>query len=73
MVGTRSKLKITSSAVNGVPSENTTPCRSLNSQVVGSSMRQLSARQGRTSGSPISLHSVSNTWRSAELFEPMLW
>src|SRR5258706_2309535 len=45
-VGTRLKVASTSSAVKSVPSWNFTPLRSLNSQVVSSIARQLSARPG---------------------------
>src|SRR5476651_953328 len=45
-LGTRLKVAITSSAVNSAPSCHLTPFLSLNSQVVSSSARQLSARPG---------------------------
>src|SRR6267142_3368524 len=45
-VGTRLKVASTSSAVKSVPSWNFTPLRSLNSQVVSSTARQLSASPG---------------------------
>src|SRR6185295_19940573 len=44
--GTRLKVAITSAAVNSVPSCHFTPLRSLNSQVVSSTARQLSASPG---------------------------
>ena len=45
-LGARLKVQSTSSAVNGDPSWNVTPLRSLNSQVVSSIAFQLSARPG---------------------------
>jgi hypothetical protein len=48
-LGTRSMVKITSSAVNGLPSWNTTPGRSLSSQVVLSTSFHEVASAGRIS------------------------
>ena len=45
-VGIRSKVKTMSSGVNGVPSLNITPGRSLNSQMRSSTAFQLSASSG---------------------------
>ncbi|CFO06336.1 Uncharacterised protein [Bordetella pertussis] len=44
--------KITSSAVNGEPSWNLTPLRSLNTHLVGSVFSQLSASSGTSFSSP---------------------
>jgi hypothetical protein len=44
--GCASRKKITSSAVNGEPSWNFTPWRSLNIHFVGSGFSQLSASAG---------------------------
>ena len=46
IVGMRSTVKAKSSAVNGRPSWNTTPGRSLNSHTSSAIVRQLSARSG---------------------------
>src|SRR5687768_2733464 len=56
-LGTRSMVKITSSAVKGVPSWNLTPFLSLNSQVVSSTSFHDSASAGRTLS--LSSYSVS--------------
>ena len=66
-LGARSKVKITSSAVNGEPSCHVTPLRSLNSQMVSSTAFQLSASPGISlcfSSVPIRR---SKTWLRIEL------
>jgi hypothetical protein len=67
----RSIENLTSSAVKSEPSWNFTPRRSLNSQVVGSTSFQLSARPGSTwSWSPDQV-SVSKTCFIASAWVPV--
>src|SRR5688572_21305457 len=66
-LGTRSMVKITSSAVKGVPSWNFTPWRSLNSQVVSSISLQEVANAGRTLSLSSYSVSLSKKYCSEEL------
>src|SRR5688572_29220451 len=71
--GARSKLKSTSSAVNGVPSWNFTSRRSLNSQVVSSIAFHDSARLGRSRWRSSWSTRYSKMWLSNELLGVRLW
>src|SRR5688500_7326403 len=66
-LGTRSMVKITSSAVNAVPSWNFTPWRSLNSHVVSSTSFQEVARAGLTFSLSSYSVSLSKKYCSEEL------
>ena len=71
--GARSKVNTTSSAVNGEPSCQVTPLRSLNSHVASSSTFQLSASPGLRRCCSSGSISRSNTWLRMELLGARLW
>ena len=72
-LGARSKVNTTSSAVNGEPSCQVTPLRSLNSHTVSSIAFQLSARPGVSRCFSSGSIRRSNTWLRIELLGARLW
>ena len=68
MVRTRSNEKITSSAVNGLPSLNLTPGRSLNSHSLSLIAVQEMASRGSGVSSALVATSGSNRWRAMAIF-----
>ena len=71
--GTRSTVKITSSAVKSLPSCHLTPLRSLNSQFKSSTAFHDSARPGTSFCRSSIPTSFSNTCPADALFGPTLW